>query len=246
MTFHDRTTFHAWQDAGMTADSPRAAESRPRNSLSLDAVLTAAVDILDADGERGLTFRVLAQRLHTGAGAIYWYVSSKDEILRLACDCVLAKALPDGPLHTSADPLDDVRQLAARIFDALDQHPWAGRHLVTHPGQVETVRALDRIGQSLAIVGLPRQLQFFAATAVMNYVLGVGSSMATVAETVARSTSREAYLSAAAQRWQDLEADCPFLHSVAADLRSHDDRAQFTAGLDLLLAGIDQAASGTP
>jgi hypothetical protein len=42
-----------------------------------------------------------------------------------------------------------------------------------------------------------------------------------------------------ANAWEDLDPDeYPFTRSVAAELRGHDDREQFLAGVDLILAGI--------
>ena len=39
--------------------------------------------------------------------------------------------------------------------------------------------------------------------------------------------------------WEGLDADdYPFSRSVAAQMREHDDREQFLAGIDLVLAGI--------
>ena len=42
-----------------------------------------------------------------------------------------------------------------------------------------------------------------------------------------------------AARWTRLDpAEYPFVHQVATQLREHDDREQFLAGVDLILAGI--------
>jgi hypothetical protein len=42
-----------------------------------------------------------------------------------------------------------------------------------------------------------------------------------------------------AERWAQLDpAEYPFARQVAAQLRVHDDREQFLAGIDLILAGI--------
>jgi hypothetical protein len=39
--------------------------------------------------------------------------------------------------------------------------------------------------------------------------------------------------------WAKLDlADYPFLRRIAGQLRDHDDRAQFMAGVDLIVAGI--------
>lgn len=52
----------------------------------MEAVLTAAVALLDEAGASALTFRALATRLGTGVGTIYWYVSNKDELFDRATD----------------------------------------------------------------------------------------------------------------------------------------------------------------
>ena len=57
---------------------------RRKGSLSKERVVAAAIDNLDAEGESALTFRMLASRLSTGSGAIYWHVADKDALLSAA------------------------------------------------------------------------------------------------------------------------------------------------------------------
>ena len=50
---------------------------------------------------------------------------------------------------------------------------------------------------------------------------------------------RADFLAKVAAQWQSLDADeYSFTRSVANQLREHDDRAEFLAGIDLILAGI--------
>jgi AcrR family transcriptional regulator len=44
---------------------------RRTDALSKERIVETAIEILDADGESALTFRVLTARLATGTGAIY-------------------------------------------------------------------------------------------------------------------------------------------------------------------------------
>ena len=61
------------------------------------------------------------------------------------------------------------------------------------------------------------------------------------------TTSRDAFLAQTAERWEELDpADYPFLTRTTADLRSHNDRDQFTTGLDLLLDGLNTIADPLP
>src|SRR5690348_8327108 len=111
--------------SAMTGPAPRtrpgaAGGARRRASHSLDAVLAEAVRLLDEAGEPALTFRALAGRLGGGVASIYWYVSSKDELLDRATDSVLAGVLADTERFTGGeDPVDDVRAIAVTLFDAI-------------------------------------------------------------------------------------------------------------------------------
>ena len=56
---------------------------------------------------------------------------------------------------------------------------------------------------------------------------------------LARDTDRSAFLATVAARWAQLDpTEYPFVRQVAAQLPGHDDREQFLAGIDLILAGI--------
>jgi len=59
---------------------------RRADALSKERIVEAAIEILDASGERALTFRALAAHLATGSGAIYWHVADKNELLAAATD----------------------------------------------------------------------------------------------------------------------------------------------------------------
>jgi Tetracyclin repressor-like, C-terminal domain len=80
---------------------------------------------------------------------------------------------------------------------------------------------------------------FDCASALLNYVLGLAGQYAAGARLLGRETDRSAFLTTTAARWALLDpAQYPFLRQVAAQLPGHDDREQFLAGIDLILAGI--------
>src|SRR5689334_21542541 len=113
----------------MPGPRQRATEQRPRArqraSHSLDAVLTAAVELLDEAGDSALTFRALAARLGTGVGSIYWYVTSKDDLRDRATDHVLAGVLTAVESQEATDdPIADLRVMAVTLFDAIVDRPW--------------------------------------------------------------------------------------------------------------------------
>ena len=210
--------------------------------LSKERIVTAAVELLDTSGETGLTFRALSAQLRTGPGAIYWHVANKGELLAAATDGVLAEVMA---ADTSGEaPADAIRTLALGLFDAIDAHPWVGTQLARLASQSTTLRVFERIGQRVQALGVPAGAQFDAASALLNYILGVAGQNAANARAHAPGTSRADLLGAEAQLWKDLGPDeFPFLRAIAGQLADHDDRAQFLAGVDLILAGMNGGRS---
>ena len=209
--------------------------------LTRERIVDAAIALLDEGGEAGLTFRSLAERLATGAGAIYWHVDNKGDLLTAASDAVVTRALEQGAPATS--PRDAVRAVALALFDAIDDHAWVGAALIRSAGRMPMVRILERLGQPLVSLGVPEGDRWPAVSALLHYIVGVAGQNAANAH-VARTheVDRAAFLSAVADRWLELDAnEFPFTRSMAAFMREHDDRADFLAGVDLILNGLQDA-----
>ncbi|UNZ15959.1 TetR/AcrR family transcriptional regulator [Streptomyces sp. 891-h] len=213
---------------------------RRQEPLSRERIVSAAVELLDTVGEGGLTFRALAERLATGPGAIYWHLSGKAELLGAATDAVVTTTLTDD--DTDATPQEAIRALALGVFDALDAHPWIGAYLARSPGRSTMLRVFERIGRQVQALDVPAAAQFTAASALLNYILGVAgqnAANAVNARTVQPNTDRTEFLDAVATAWAELDPDeYAFTRSVTDQLREHDDRAEFLAGIDLILAGL--------
>jgi AcrR family transcriptional regulator len=211
--------------------------ARRTDALSKERIVAAAIEILDADGEAALTFRALAARLATGAGAIYHHVDSKDALLAAATDGVIAAVLAD--MDRGAEPRAAIRAFALGVYDAIDAHPWVGTELSREPWQFASLQVLEGFGQQVMALKVPAQAQFDCATALLNYVLGLAGQHAAAARLLAGVTDRAAFLADVADRWVRLDpAEYPFVHQMAAQLAGHDDREQFLAGIDLILTGI--------
>lgn len=227
-----------------------AARTRKRASHSLEAVVTEAVALLDEAGEPALTFRALAARLGGGVASIYWYVSSKDELLDRATDHVLAGVLADTERFTGAeDPIDDVRGIAVTLFDAVAARPWLGAYLMRDTGtQPHGLLLYERLGQQVLRLHLPPRQSFHAVSAVLGFVIGTANDLGQQPphEAPAGESERQGYLGEVADQWRQLDPEAfPFLQFIADEFAVHDNAEQFRAGLDLLLAGLrEQAGSG--
>jgi AcrR family transcriptional regulator len=204
--------------------------------LSREQIVRAAVELLDDAGEGGLTFRALAERLATGPGAIYWHVSGKDELLGAAAEAVTGDAIPPG---RAGQPEETVRALALGVFDAIEDHPWLGTQLAVNPGRSPMLRLFETIGRQVRALGVRPGAEFTAASTLLHYILGVAGQNTANGRAVGPGVRRSEFIGTAAAAWADLDPErYPFLRSVSGQLREHDDREEFLAGLDLILAGI--------
>ena len=205
--------------------------------MTKQRIVEAATWILDVGGEDALTFRALASRLATGSGAIYWHVADKDDLLAQATDAVIARIVAGAA--AGKEPRDAIRAIALGVFHAIDAHPWVGARLSRKPTQVAMLQIFEGIGGRLEALGVPGPAGFDAASALVNYVLGVAGQNAANARLHPGEGDRSAFLANVAERWAQLDpARYPFMRQVATQLRGHDDADQFLAGIDLILAGI--------
>jgi len=227
-----------------TARSKRTSSGQRREeSLSRERIIEASIELLDRSGDGDLTFRALSERLATGPGAIYWHIASKSDLLTAACDAIIARTM-NAPLASttpSATPQAAIRLLALAIFDAIDAHPWLGSALAHAPVQLPMIRIVERLGQQIRALGVPGEEHWITASALLNYILGVGGRNAANGQFArTQGLDRSDFLEAVSTVWSQLDPEeYPFARSLAAQLRAHDDRIDFLAGIDLILRGID-------
>src|SRR5215472_10392704 len=63
--------------------TPTRAARRRRDPISKEAIVAAAIRLMDAEGFDALSMRRIADELDTGAASLYWHVGSKDGLLDL-------------------------------------------------------------------------------------------------------------------------------------------------------------------
>ncbi|MFD0021289.1 TetR/AcrR family transcriptional regulator [Streptomyces sp. NPDC058382] len=222
----------------MANGSPQA--NRRTDALSKERIVEAAIEMLDAGGEKALTFRALGARLSTGSGAIYWHVANKDELLAAATDDVIARVVTD--VADDAEPRKAIRTIALGVFDAIDAHPWVGSQLSRAPWLAAIPRIFEGFGSQLEALGVSEESLFESTSVLVNHVLGVAGQNAANGRPDAHAVDRGTFLGTVAEQWTRLDPErFPFVHRVAAQLPGHDDREQFLAGVDIFLAGIRAA-----
>jgi len=210
---------------------------RREEALSRESIIEASIALLDRGGEDGLTFRALSEQLATGPGAIYWHIANRSDLLTAACDALIVRAMNEIPTTT---PEKTIRAVALGLFDVNEAHPWIGSALAGPPGAQPVVHILERIGQQIRALKLPSGQQWAAVSTLIAFILGICRQNA-ANRYLARlhNLDRAHFLEAVSTAWSQLdEAEYPFARSVAGRIRTHDDRADFAAGIDLILAGI--------
>jgi AcrR family transcriptional regulator len=144
--------------------TPDRPARRRREPISRDAIVVAAIDLLDREGLAALSMRRLAEELGTGAASLYWHVGSKDGLLDLVLDAVIGEGkVPDPEPDRWQDQL---KQVARDQRAASLRHPWVVRVSIGRiPMGPNALRYSERILAILRAGGLPPQL------AVQGYLL---------------------------------------------------------------------------
>lgn len=94
----------------------------PRNSLSLERLVAAAMELADEQGLAGLTIRALAARLSVRPMAAYHYISDKEQLLDLIVDGVfeqIERPTPGLPWRP------ELHRRCLSVRAAMRRHPWA-------------------------------------------------------------------------------------------------------------------------
>ncbi|WP_308042629.1 helix-turn-helix domain-containing protein [Micromonospora sp. PLK6-60] len=101
---------------------PHRGTRGPAPTHSRDDIVTAAIALADAEGLGAVSMRAVATALGTGAGSLYRYLSSRDDLLDLMTD----RAVGELRSHPPADgePLDAMLGQARRQLALYQRHPW--------------------------------------------------------------------------------------------------------------------------
>ena len=198
-----------------------------RRALSRERIVAGALELVAADGLRGLSTRRLGERLGVEAMSIYHYFPSKQHLLDALVDHAIASIPLDAP---GANPEDALRRAAhayramARRFPQL--YPLVALHRLNTPTGVafiervlELVRALVRSDEEAA-----RQFRafgYYLTGAALDETAGYAHGPS-AAEPV-----DEAYI-----------AHCPRLAAAAPYFKAPEWDKTFAQGLDALFDGF--------
>jgi AcrR family transcriptional regulator len=153
----------------------RPRKGREQPALSRERIVAEAVRLLDAEGIDALSMRTLGTRLGAGATSLYRHVTSKDELIELALDEVLAELEVPAP----ADPSRwrEALAAAARGLRAMVlRHPWFAA-VVSQAGLAylgpNMMRLSDRLLGVFETAGFDLVEAERGMTTLIAYVMGI-------------------------------------------------------------------------
>lgn len=102
----------------------------PRETLTRDQIVLAAIELLDAEGTEGLSMRKLGQRMGSAPTAMYWHVGNKENLVMLAADRAWGEITFLDPAGHGWRPA--ARALAHDTYAMARRHPWLLPAIGTH------------------------------------------------------------------------------------------------------------------
>jgi AcrR family transcriptional regulator len=231
------------------SDRPAVVDRRrpraPRNSLSAELIVDTALRLLDAHGMESFSMRALAEELRVGTMALYTYFRGKDELFTAARERALTQHLPpprtgepwDQQLRTACIALYELFTCRPSVLQLLAEHRRRSAEEGADPQLADgAVSAVEHMLSLLRTAGLSCEEAARAQTALLHYT--VGAALKTSSAGVCRADPD--VRGRLRTRLEALPADVyPSIVALAPELAAaQDGTAQYTFGLDLLLAGL--------
>jgi AcrR family transcriptional regulator len=188
-----------------------------KNEISRDAIIGAALAILNREGLSGLTMRGLAEALGIKAASLYWHIRDKEELLTLIAEHITRQIQPASGLGDAKIYLYEVHALfRQKLLETRDAVEVFMRSPPVTPCRVEIIK---NVMISLLHLGIQRQNCMLAANMCNNYVLSFAAD-----EIIFRSFPPG--------------ASVPFAGILGTGFEPLSFDEQFTRGLDVLFAGF--------
>ena len=225
---------------------PDRSSRRRREPISREAIVTAAVDLLDREGLAALSMRRLGDELGAGAASLYWHVGSKDGLLDLVLDEIIGEQqVPDPDPARWQEQLKEVARHQRRVSL---RHPYVVRISIGRiPMGPNALVYSERVLAILRAGGLPPRLAVQGYLALITTVNGF-----TVDETGVEdggAPDRDpAHLAEAADMARDYIASLPtslfpIMTSLASEFALADPDERFELLLDIFVDGLARRAA---
>jgi AcrR family transcriptional regulator len=216
-----------------------ARRGEPRVPISRDAIVNAAVRVLDRVGLDALSMRRVAEEMGTGAGSLYWHVRNKEELLQLLSErlSMEVKLPPPDPSRWQ----EQIKQVCREMRDGFHRHRDAARLSMGRvPAGPMLASYAEWMFELLTPLGIPDHViaylgdigTLFVGAYAFEESLGVASPTgAEMAPGEMEAMFRDYLLSLPSDRF-------PHVHRAADQLFGGDADDRFEFGIDLVVRGL--------
>ncbi|MBG0826458.1 TetR/AcrR family transcriptional regulator [Planomonospora sp. ID67723] len=214
----------------ITGDRSREAAEPERQPLSRELILRRALEMIDEAGVEALSVRRLATDLGVFPTALYYYLPTRNAVLRGVVETVLEEM--DLTRARTGGWRDRVRALCHALRQVAHAHPRLFPYLASYPeSTMQEYRIYEELYRALEEAGLPPVRIVHASTLLFSYTTGF--TLAEVNAAIGPPDEAESgQLSALPP------AEFPVTHRLAGEIRGLDLEAGFAAGIEVILDGL--------
>jgi TetR/AcrR family tetracycline transcriptional repressor len=223
-------------------EPPWAAARRQRPTrapLTREAIVDAALRVLEREGTEGLSMRRVAEELGTGPASLYWHVANKDDLINLLVDRVASEVEMPPP-----DPARWQQQLKDWVLEArrvFRRYPGvAGLTLGRIPVGPTVVRWNEWLLTLLRGAGIPDRIAAYAGDlgglylGATSYEEGLPPPSLT-----GQDLPLEQVVALYRSYYESLPRDqFPNIHATMDELFSGGPDERFELGLDIIIRGL--------
>lgn len=147
--------------------------------LSRERIVEAAISIADDEGTGTLTMRSLARELGVATMSLYRHVRSREELLIMMADAVLAEQAP--PPRGRSGWRKHVEQITRLQWAGYRRHPWLAQTLsMTRPQVLRNgMRHTEALLETLSELAFDRATTLRTGVTLLAYVRGMATSLET-------------------------------------------------------------------
>jgi AcrR family transcriptional regulator len=226
--------------------TPSRAGKRRREPISREAIVDAAIRLLDAEGLDALSMRRIADELGTGAASLYWHVGSKDGLLDLVFDKIIGEGLAGIPDPRPGDWQQQLKDVARAQRAISLRHPYVVRISIGRiPMGPNALQYSERVLAILRAGGLPPDLAVKGSHLLIATVNGFTLDETGVSDAEPAPAGADYQQAAAMARdyLAGLPADrFPNLVELADEFGYSDPDAQFELLIDIFVDGLARIA----
>lgn len=222
-----------WRPARKTARPPR------KPPLTVDAIVDAALEIVDTEGLDALSMRGVAQKLGTGAASLYAHVANKEDLVDLVFDRVAGELR-----HPTPDPdrwEEQLRSGMRQVRDVFAAHrDLAQASFGRIPVLPNGLRSMEGMMAILKASGLPDKVIAWSADLLALYATSAAYEQGLLALRESREPgSVERYFGELGAFLGNLPpAHFPATTSLFGAMADGDGDERFDFGLDVIILGM--------